>query len=62
MTTRDALSETLAEPSLPPALVEQVLAKLGLKDRPTLDIAGQYRLWCDLQQHSFRQHTKAAGS
>ena len=40
MTTRDTLSETLAEPSLPPALVEQVLAKLGLKDRPTLDIAG----------------------
>ena len=40
MTTRGAVGETLAEPSLAPALVEAVLAKLGLKNRPTLDIAG----------------------
>jgi arylamine N-acetyltransferase len=40
MTTRHSVAETLTDPSLSPALVEQVLAKLGLKDRPTLDLAG----------------------
>ena len=31
---------TAPEPSLSPALVERVLAKLGLGDRPSLDLAG----------------------
>src|ERR1700722_13894824 len=34
-----------AEPSLSPLLVEQVLAKLGLKNKPSLDLAGLNTLY-----------------
>jgi len=34
-----------AEPSLAPLLVERVLAKLGLKNKPTLDLAGLNTLY-----------------
>lgn len=36
---------TAPEPSLSPALVERVLAKLGLKNQPTLDLAGLNTLY-----------------
>jgi arylamine N-acetyltransferase len=45
MATKEAVAETLSEPSLPPALVEQVLTKLGLKNRPMLDLAGLNALY-----------------
>ncbi len=33
------------EPELPPGLVERILSKLGLSDRPSLDFAGLNRLY-----------------
>jgi arylamine N-acetyltransferase len=39
MTTRASFSE-MQEPTLAPALVERVLMKLGLRQRPTLDLVG----------------------
>jgi N-hydroxyarylamine O-acetyltransferase len=36
---------SVAEPSLAPSLVERVLAKLGLKNKPTLDLAGLNQLY-----------------
>ena len=41
--TSDIIAE--AEPVLAPALVEKVLSKLGLKDRPALDLAGLNTLY-----------------
>lgn len=40
MRSRVGGGPTAPEPSLSPALVERVLAKLGLKNKPTLDLAG----------------------
>ncbi len=36
---------SIPEPSLPPDLVERVLARLGLRQRPTLDLAGLNALY-----------------
>jgi arylamine N-acetyltransferase len=44
MTTR-AGSSTISDPSLAPALVERLLMKLGLRQRPTLDLAGLNTLY-----------------
>jgi arylamine N-acetyltransferase len=44
MTTRATFSET-SEPALAPALVERVLTKLGLRQRPALDLAGLNNLY-----------------
>ncbi len=43
MTTSHRVSG--AEPSLSPLLVEQILAKLGLKNKPSLDLAGLNMLY-----------------
>lgn len=40
MTSRRHVSGAVHEPVLAPELVERVLAKLGLRDRPSLDLAG----------------------
>src|ERR1700674_4883092 len=44
MTTRATFSET-PEPALAPALVERVLTKLGLRQRPALDLVGLNTLY-----------------
>jgi arylamine N-acetyltransferase len=44
MTTRATFSET-PEPALAPTLVERVLTKLGLRQRPALDLVGLHTLY-----------------
>ena len=44
MTTREGFS-AMQEPALTPALVERVLTKLGLRQRPELDLAGLNALY-----------------